>query len=124
MYFAKSSSHSFPGPYWKKFTSDNRASEIRILGPITEVSGRILAGESLEIIHEMRLVIITAANRHIRPFDRAAGADLGKDFLETADAAEQFWGQPDLAAKLFDEMFMADSQFTGHVPNPLNMRLL
>src|SRR5712675_1967823 len=88
--------------YWKNFTSIRDRNEVGICNSMAHVSRGIQAGERLEIMHEMRLIIIAATVGEVGPLQGGACIDLREDFLKTTDAAKQFRGQPNLAAKFRD----------------------
>ena len=66
-------------------------------------------------MNEMRLVEITARAGHIRPFDLSMRSNLRQHALKTPDSAEQLRCQPHVTAKLFDKMFVTDSNLIDHV---------
>ena len=42
---------------------------IEMRGLVREVSRRVNAGEGLEVVDEMRLIEVTATQRHVRPIN-------------------------------------------------------
>ncbi len=66
-------------------------------------------------MNEMRLVEITARAGQFRPFDLSMRSNLRQHALKTPDSAEQLRCQPHVTAKLFDKMFVTDSNLIDHV---------
>ncbi len=85
-------------PYCKNLTLvDRHVVEMFSLGG--QVRSRIDAGKLLEIVDEVRLVEVTAAQGNVDPVSLTSVMDDAQHLLKTTDAAEQFGGQPDFLAE-------------------------
>ena len=82
-----------------------------------QIFGGSDAGERLEVVNEVRLVIVTAVQCQMRPIDLAEGMRRANDSLKPADAAEKFRRQADLIVKHFDESALAKSDLPYHLRN-------
>src|ERR1700722_9277312 len=71
----------------------------------------------------MGLIKIAAATSDIGPVHRLLRSNKPKHFLETSNAAKQFWRQPDFAPELFDELLVADPEVMRDRRDALQMRL-
>jgi len=67
------------------------------------------AGERLEVVNEVGLVIVTAVQRQLRPMDIAEGMRRANDSLKPTDAAETFRRQADFIAEYCDKPALAES---------------
>ena len=77
---------------------------------VREVGGRIHAREFEEFLDEVRLVVVPARERHVRPFDLALLVDLSQYALEPADPAEDFWREANLGGEEIQEPAVADAE--------------
>ena len=57
------------------------------------------AGEGAEVVGEVGLVVVAAAEGELDPVDVFAAMQLLDGVLETLNAAVEFWGDADLFAK-------------------------
>ena len=67
-----------------------------------------------EIVNEMRLIIVAAFERNLRPLDILFPVNAPQHMLEAAHATKDFRRQPDLAAKQLYESPRAQSNPVSH----------
>lgn len=91
--------------------------------PPVQISRRVQPGKRQEIVDEMRLIEISATTGDIGPVHRFLRMNAPQDFLETSNAAKEFWCQADFAPELFDELLVTHSQTMGNGGNALDVRL-
>src|ERR1700691_348742 len=82
---------------------------------IGHIGGRVDAGKGSEVVDEMGLVEIAAAQSDFRPIDALAAADyVTQDLLETLNAAEKLGCQSDLLGEELNEAPFAQPDLIGH----------
>jgi len=101
--------------YWKKFTSVGMRNEPGVHAGLLKIAGRGQARESLEIIDEVRLVVVTARARQVRPIHFAPGMQVAEGTLKAVDACEAFGAQADSVAELVDKMFVTHPEIGGDI---------
>src|SRR5712664_3445846 len=72
---------------------------IQVRGVRRQIRRRVDPGKCAEIVDEMRLVVVSAVERDLRPINGAAALDDVQHFLKAPHAAEKLWRQPDLLFK-------------------------
>jgi len=80
-----------------------------MIGPRAQVLRRCQTAELLEIMNEVRLIIITERNGKIGPIDCVPVINLADYLLKPLDSTEKFWRQPDLISKNFNESSLAET---------------
>src|ERR1700683_1666571 len=82
---------------------------------IGHIGGRVDAGKGSEVVDEMGLVEIAAAQSDFRPIDALAAAGyVTQDLLETLNAAEKLGCQSDLLGEELNEAPFAQPDLIGH----------
>ena len=84
---------------------------VEVWGGGGEVGGGGHAGEGLEVVDEMGLVVVAAIERDLCPIDLPGAVYRVEGLLEAAHAAEGFRRESDLLAKDFDEAARAEADF-------------
>src|SRR5207302_6267657 len=90
------------------------------IGPGARGSGIVRgaeAGEGVEVVGEVGLVVVAAGEGKLGPVDVGAAVDELDGLLETLDAAVEFGGDADLLAELLGEAAGADTDVAGEGGN-------
>ena len=69
-------------------------------------------------MNQMRLIVITASCRRVRPIHFRFLSDAADHALKRAEPREQFWRQPNTPIELAQQMFMTDPNRVRNFPNP------
>ena len=72
---------------------------IQVRGVRRQIRRRVDPGKCAEIVDEMRLVVVSAVERDLRPINGTAALDDVQYLLKASHAAEKLWRQPDLLFK-------------------------
>src|SRR5688572_28374905 len=85
-----------------------------MLVSLREIRGWIQAGKAPEIEDKMRLVEISAVQRHVRPVDFLLVMDATQHVLKTSDTSKLLRRQPHFFAENLDESPRAQANLPGH----------
>ena len=87
---------------------------VQMLRGTRRVHSRRKSGKALKIMNEMRLVIIPAIDRNIRPVNERCAMNLSQHTLKSLHAAERLRREPHLVVKQFHKPAMAQTDPIQH----------
>jgi hypothetical protein len=100
--------------YWKKLTSINENMVGITIALMRDIGCRVEAGKSLEVVDEMRLVVIAAGESDVHPL-HSPSPDETQNLLEALNATEQLWRQPYFVAEKLNESPLTDADLIRHL---------
>jgi hypothetical protein len=71
------------------------------------------SAETAEFVDEMRLIVVTAGDRRVRPIDGRLMSDPINGALEGTDARKSFRPEADTAIEFAQQMFVTEADLTG-----------
>src|SRR6516225_11647013 len=98
-------------------TSVGTRNMIEMLGPVAEIRRRSQAGKRVEIVDEMRLIVVAAGQGQVGPGDALQALYRSQHLLKTLHPAEQFRCQPNLLGEQLDESPGAEIDLSADIRN-------